>query len=239
MARRWFLLIMTALIYWSVTSAGEKNQITNLFEGDSLAQLNENQCKILSLTLELLAENDSAVILPQELSIMLGDSAIIKSYPNWIEAYFSQEKKKTNLIVPTYAETPSGLVRSRMIVECKKDDEYECVIETKVWESEDKSAFSGVYMESDIEGNFFNGKIYKNGVVVTKIKDEFKKTSFPRNRIYFNEFSYSGKGYGTTEHGPGPSNFNKQGVNAPSKSAYTEIERKNGTSQQFIRERGN
>ena len=48
MSRRWFLLIMTALIYWSVTSAGEKNQITNLFEGDSLAVLNEEQIKILT-----------------------------------------------------------------------------------------------------------------------------------------------------------------------------------------------
>ncbi|MBE6311281.1 MAG: hypothetical protein E7080_09555 [Bacteroidales bacterium] len=229
MSRRWLLLIMTALIYWSVTSAGEKNQITNLFDGDSLAQLNENQCKILSLTLELLAENDSAVILPQELSIMLGDSAIIKSYPNWIEAYFSQEKKKANLIVPTYAETPSGLVRSRMIVECKKDDEYECVIETKVWESVDKSAFSGVYMESSIEGCFLKGKVYKNGMIVSNIENKVKGKVYNKKINGKSYPWYASAGY---EH------FSKFGIY---KSSYdrptpiTDLERSSGVIPSNLR----
>ena len=240
MVKRNILFIMTVLMCWCGTLASEKEQVTNLFDGDSFAVLSEEQTKILDYAVKLICENDTIVVLPQELNLLIGDTTSVSylSYPDWSSAYFINEKNTTHLIVPSYAETSVGIVRSKMMVGYKKD-KFNYVIETKVRENKDTSKFSGVYMESNIEGNFLNGKIYKNGVVVTKIKDEFKKTSFPRNRIYFNEFSYSGKGYGTTEHGPGPSNFNKQGVNAPSKSAYTEIERKNGTSQQFIRERGN
>ena len=182
MVRRGLLLIMIVLMCWANSLASEKNQIIDLFDGDSLTQLNKKQCEILSFSLELLTENDSSVVLPQELSIMLGDSAVIKSYPNWKEAYFSKDKKKTNLIVPIYAETPMGIVRSKMIVKCKKDDEYECVIETKVWTSEDKSAFSGVYMESSIDGVFLKGKVYENGLLVSKIENNVKDNVYRKNK---------------------------------------------------------
>ena len=93
MAKRSILVIMIVLMCWANSLASEKNQIIDLFDGDSLTQLNKKQCEILSFSLELLTENDSSVVLPQELSIMLGDSAVIKSYQNWKEAYFSKDKK--------------------------------------------------------------------------------------------------------------------------------------------------
>lgn len=107
MSRRWLVSIMTALIYWSVTSAGEKNQITNLFEGDSLAQLNENQCKILSFTLELLAENDSVVVLPQELNMLIGDTTSVNyiAFPNWDKSFFVKYDNEHKIVIPMYVES--------------------------------------------------------------------------------------------------------------------------------------
>ena len=165
---------MTALIYWSVTSAGEKNQITNLFEGDSLAQLNENQCKILSFTLELLAENDSVVVLPQELNMLIGDTTKINylSYPDWQSAYFQNDNKKKRLVVPAYAETPLGIVKSQIVVEQKKSDKYKCLIESQISTSVDKTPFTGSYIESNIQGEFLKGKLYNKGVVVGEIEGE-------------------------------------------------------------------
>jgi hypothetical protein len=134
MIKRKLITIISVLVSWLGLSASENLQIVNLFEGDSLAQLSKEQIETLDFAINLLEENDSAIVLPKELGIMLGvgDSINIKSYPDWISAYFYKEKKKMNLIVPTYAETPSGLIRSNMIIKCKKSDEYECMVKTRV-----------------------------------------------------------------------------------------------------------
>ena len=77
--------------------AGEEgdNEAKNLFEGDSLAVLNEEQNKLLDSAIGLLIENDSIVLLPQEISQMIGDTAKVcyLSYPDWQSAYFQKSKK--------------------------------------------------------------------------------------------------------------------------------------------------
>ena len=223
------LAVMMMLMCCSGAWSKGKVQITNLFDGDSLARLNEEQCDVLNYALYLLEENDSVVMLPLELGIMLGDTVCFTSYPEWTEAYFQQEKKKTNLIVPTYAVTSSGLLRSKMIVECKKEDEYKCVIETKLRTSADKSAFNGVYMESSIEGNFLKGKMYKNGVVVSNIEDKVKdKKALKRNRYYTKKW-YQQAEYGLTGQGV---------YKVPMNTPYTDLERASGYPQKFLPKSG-
>ena len=174
MVRRCFLLVIIALLCCNGALAGEKNQITNLFEGDSLAILNEEQIKTLDFVVTLICENDSIVILPQEINLLIGDTTKINylSYPDWQLAYFQNDNKKKRLVVPAYAETPLGIVKSQIIVEQKKSDKYKCFIETQISTSVDESSFTGSYIESNIQGEFLKGKLYRKGVNVGEIEVE-------------------------------------------------------------------
>ncbi|MBE6310705.1 MAG: hypothetical protein E7080_06600 [Bacteroidales bacterium] len=176
MSRRWFLLIMTALIYWSVTSAGEKKQITNLFEGDSLAVLNEEQNKLLDSAIGLLIENDSIVVLPQEINQMIGDTAKVcyLSYPDWQSAYFQKSKKnKSYLYVPTYAETPFGIIGSEIFIELEEKDSINCFVETILPIDNDKG-MNTMYIASNIQGDFLRCKAYKVRNYKNKTEEIFK-----------------------------------------------------------------
>ena len=176
MSRRWFLLIMTALIYWSVTSAGEKKQITNLFEGDSLAVLNEEQNKLLDSAIGLLIENDSIVVLPQEINQMIGDTAKVcyLAYPDWQSAYFKKNNKNKNyLYVPTYAETPFGIIGSEIFIELQEKDSINCFVETILPIDNDKG-MNTMYIASNIQGDFLRCKAYKVRNYKNKTEEIFK-----------------------------------------------------------------
>ena len=159
---------------WANSLASERKQVTNLFEGDTLAVLNEEQMEILDFVMNLLIENDSVVILPQEINLLVGDT--IKdhylAYPDWKSAYYQKDSKNNQLIVPTYAKTPLGIVKSQIVVEQKKSDKYKCLIETQISTSIDEASFTGSYMESNIQGTFLRGKLYNKGVVVGEIEGE-------------------------------------------------------------------
>ena len=176
MARRWLVLIMTALIYWSGTLASEKNQITNLFEGDSLAVLNEEQNILLDSAIGLLIENDSIVVLPQEISQMIGDTAKVcyLSYPDWQSAYFKKNNKNKNyLYVPTYAETPFGIIGSEIFIELQEKDSINCFVETILPIDNDKG-MNTMYIASNIQGDFLRCKAYKVRNYKNKTEEIFK-----------------------------------------------------------------
>lgn len=182
------LTILSVLICWFGISASENIQVVNLFEGDSLAQLNESQTGLLDFAVNLLIENDSVVILPQEVNLLIGDTAKVSysSYPDWQSAYLQKDDKKNLLVVPTYAETPCGVVRSQMVIDRKKLNKYECIVQTIVSTNGVESPFTGIYIESDIQGIFLLGKVYSNGVVVSELKNNYNKAKIKAKRPRFN-----------------------------------------------------
>ena len=166
--------MVTVLMCWSGILASEKQQVTNLFDGDSFAVLNEDQMEILDFAMNLLIENDSVVILPQEINLLIGDTAKVSysSYPDWQSAYFYLNSNKNQLVVPTYAKTKFGVIKSQIVVVRKKQDKYKCIVETKVSTDADKIAFTGAYMESNVQGVFLKGKIYNKSSIVGEIEGE-------------------------------------------------------------------
>ena len=106
--------------------------------------------------------------------MLIGDTTKINylSYPDWQSAYFQNDNKKKRLVVPAYAETPLGIVKSQIVVEQKKSDKYKCLIESQISTSVDKTPFTGSYIESNIQGEFLKGKLYNKGVVVGEIEGE-------------------------------------------------------------------
>ena len=162
MAKRSILVIMTVLMCWCGTLASEKEQVTNLFDGDSFAVLSEEQNKILDSVIGLIIANDSIVFLPQEISEMIGDTAKVcyTSYPDWQSAYFKKHREKDNcLFVPAYAETPYGIISSELYIEPKNENEIDCTVETFL-PIEDKGGMNMMYIASNIQGEFLRCKAY-------------------------------------------------------------------------------
>ena len=158
--------------------AGEEgdNEAKNLFEGDSLAVLNEEQNKLLDSAIGLLIENDSIVLLPQEISQMIGDTAKVcyLSYPDWQSAYFQKSKKNKNyLYVPTYAETPFGIIGSEIFIEIEEKDSINCFVETILPIDNDKG-MNTMYIASNIQGDFLRCKAYKVRNYKNKTEEIFK-----------------------------------------------------------------
>jgi hypothetical protein len=69
MIKRKLITIISVLVSWLGLSASENLQIVNLFEGDSLAQLSKEQIETLDFAINLLEENDTVVVLPQEIKL--------------------------------------------------------------------------------------------------------------------------------------------------------------------------
>ncbi len=174
MIKNRLLTILSALICWLGLSASENLQIVNLFEGDSLAQLSKEQIETLDFAINLLEENDSVVILPQEVNLLIGDTTKVLyiSYPDWHSAYFMKDGKNKKIVVPTYAKTPLGIISSQVIIKNKKQDKYECIVITKISTCANMLAFTGTYMESNIQGVFLKGKMFNNGSIVGEIEGE-------------------------------------------------------------------
>lgn len=157
----------------------EKNNITPVLVNDSINKLSEEQIETLDFTIYLLIENDSIVILPQEVNLLIGDTTKVNysAYPDWTGAFYEQKNKNLHLTVPIYAETPAGIIYSLMNVERKKADKFKCVIKTPISlekqdDTSDTHSFSGSLLISDIKGTFIKGKIYRKGVVVGEIDGE-------------------------------------------------------------------
>lgn len=175
-------LLLLMLIMFSINASGKdkaKIEMIPIIVGDSINQLNEEQIETLDFAIYLLIENDSVVILPQEVNLLIGDTAKVNysAYPDWTGAFFEQKNKNLHLIVPVYAETLAGIIYSQMNVERKRADKFKCVIETPISvetqeDISDTGSFSGSHLFSDIKGTFIKGKIYRNGVVVGEIDGE-------------------------------------------------------------------
>ena len=111
-AKGMILAVMMMLMCCSGAWAGDK---VYLFEGDSLAQLNKKQKKLLKYAMKE-SGNDSVIFIPMEFNLLMNDTTdfVYVGYPEWDKAYFmkfGRNKKYSRLEVPVYAETPYGVIR--------------------------------------------------------------------------------------------------------------------------------
>lgn len=194
------ILILSALICWFEISASNKNEVTPLFEGDSLVVLNEEQNILLDSAIGLLIENDSIVVLPQEISQMIGDTAKVcyLSYPDWQSAYFQKSKKnKSYLYVPTYAETPFGVIGSEIFIELEEKDSINCYVETILPIDNDKG-MNTMYIASNIQGDFLRCKAYK--------KRDIRAHKLGINQKYFENERRARRDYSLSDSNMSPIN---------------------------------
>ena len=164
---------MTVLMCCSGAWARNMKGDVFLFEGDSLAQLNEDQCEVLDYALYLLEENDSVVLLPMEFNTMMGDTTDVKyvGHVDFKSAYFrnyGKSKENTFIRIPVYTETSYGVINSSFYVnkEDGKCTHYVCTQMPKNTIYKETSLFSNV------DGEFKFVKVFKNGKKTSKKHQE-------------------------------------------------------------------
>ncbi len=195
------------------------NQIVNLFEGDSLAQLNEVQGKLLDSVITLVVENDSVVFIPQELNQMMGDTAKVSyiSYPDWSVAYFKKKSKKDYyLYVPTYAETPQGIICSEIFIEFEKDNSINCFVET-ILPIDNEMEMNMMYIASSLQGEFLRSKAYK--------ERDIRAHKLGINQSYFKNERKAQLGYYERYKGPNIYKSQESGLNAHETNKMSRIRR--------------
>ena len=172
-AKGMILSVMMMLMCWSGAWARNMKGDVFLFEGDSLAQLNEDQCEVLDYALYLLEENDSVVLLPKEFNLMMGDTTDVKyvGHVDFKSAYFrnyGKSKENTFIRIPVYTETSYGVINSSFYVnkEDGKCTHYVCTQMPKNTIYKETSLFSNV------NGDFMFGKFLKNGKYVKILGDK-------------------------------------------------------------------
>ena len=163
------LAVMMMLMWWSGALAGDK---VNLFEGDSLIQLNEDQCEVLDYALYLLEENDSVVVLPKEFNLMMGDTIDVKyvGHIDFKSAYFINSSW---IQIPINTKTTCGVINSDLIV-YKGTSEYKHYVCTPM---PINSNHKGTNLFSYIDGEFIVGRVYQNGKYENKILNKKVKKS--------------------------------------------------------------
>ena len=189
MIKNRLLTILSALICWLGLSASENLQIVNLFEGDSLAQLSKEQIETLDFAINLLEENDTVVVLPQEINMLMGDTTSIcyLGTPSWNLAYFITSTEKITLRIPIYTKTPVYLIESFLYVYRNKNNNIDSYVCTYM---PDNSLYKGSTMFSSIQGDFLLGKLYKDNEFICRIEGNTQvedRTKGPKPR-YNSEF---------------------------------------------------
>lgn len=200
MKAKGLLFILSTLICWFGISASNKNEVTPLFDGNKLVTLNEVQGKLLDSVITLLIENDSIVIIPHELNYMMGDTTQVSyiAYPDWSTAYFKKKGKKDYyLYVPTYAETPQGIISSEIFVEFEKEDRINCFVET-ILPIDNEMEMNTMYIASSIQGEFLRSKAYK--------KRDIRAHKLGINQKYFENERRARRDYSLSDSNMSPIN---------------------------------
>ena len=184
-------------------------EITNLYDGDSLALLNESQYEMLDYALNLLVANDSVVELPLVFNTMMQDARKEKyvGYTDFKSAYFIND---INLRIPVYTETTHGVINSFFIVN-KKDGKYTHQVYTQM---PINTIYKGTSLMSHVDGEFLWGNVYRNG------KYEGKKTyKKNKNKDRKQKYHERKKKYAYEPYEP-----NKEGVYKNSYGPYSEMD---------------
>ncbi|MBE6310296.1 MAG: hypothetical protein E7080_04505 [Bacteroidales bacterium] len=178
--------------------AGEKNQITNLFEGDSLAVLNEEQIKILDYAENLVSKNNSIIVLPQELNLLIGDTTSVNyfAFPNWDKSFFVKYDNEHKIVIPMYVESHLSNVLPELHISYYNNGEFSENVYSFIIEKGEAAECKGTYLCSYIQGELIYGKIYKEGKFVCNIKGHklYEKSERRREqREYENRRKYRKK----------------------------------------------
>ena len=209
------------LMCWSGAWAGDK---VYLFEGDSLIQLNKEQCEVLDYALYLLEENDSVVELPLEFNKLMKDARKDNyvGYADFKSAYFINSSW---IQIPIYTETTCGVINSDLIV-YKETSEYKHYVCTPM---PINSNHKGTNLFSYIDGEFIVGRVYQNGKYENKILN--KKVKKSREQAYY---EYKKKNYKPVYINPRGRYNDDDIIPGP----YTILERASGYTQKFIPKSG-
>lgn len=139
------------------------------------------QQELLEFTNKLLESSNNEIPLPEEYKLLIGDSTekIYYVKPDWNSVNFNKRNNKDILILPLSTnENKTGKINSRLEVEHKKAEKYRCVVKTfipsqkSLTNNYSKAVFSGVVLESGINGIFTKGRIYSNGIASGEIEGE-------------------------------------------------------------------
>ena len=204
-AKGMILSVIMMLMWWSGAWAEDK---VNLFEGDSLIQLNKEQCEVLDFALYLLAENDSVVELPLEFNKLMKD-ARKDNYVGHVDFKSAYFINSSWIQIPIYTETTCGVINSDLIV-YKGTSEYKHYVCTPM---PINSKHKGTNLFSYIDGEFIVGRVYQNGKYENKILNEKVKKS--REQAYY---EYKKK------HAYKPDDPTKRGVYASQLYPYSQMD---------------
>ena len=166
-ARMMTALVAIASVMLSFTLSAEHQYI------NSGKKLDKKKTAIFDYTKNLLASSNDVIKLPQEINMLIGDTANMESYkavPQWDEAYFEDGKYK--LVVPLVAESPIGKVHSSLSVSMSGTGCYRLVV-TKLPETagaSDSDKFSGITVNSNVFGIFLRAFVYKNGEITEQFE---------------------------------------------------------------------
>ena len=160
------LLLIVIVSILSISCANSKKVVY----ANEINKLNDNQLSLLEHTKNTYHTSDNKILLPTELNLLLGDSAIaenIETHPQWDNVYFVKDREDDVLIVPLKSNHNEVELFSDLIV-MKEDSIYPKMVSTYL-ECKAEKTTEYIQIESSIKGEFYNAKILdeNNKVVAT------------------------------------------------------------------------
>lgn len=142
---------------------------------DEANKLNNEQQNLLEHTKEAYLSGDKKILLPVEISALLGDSTAMQNIVTqllWSKAYFVKDREDDALIIPLKANHNNVELFSELIV-IKADTIYPKIVSTYLECKTDKTT-EYIQIESTTKGEFYRAMVFdeNNKVVATYgIKD--------------------------------------------------------------------
>lgn len=153
-------------------------------KGKQASGLSKSQSAALKYAQEILKKCNNTITLPIEMYAILGDT-VKRTAPEavalWDKAYFKKDPNwYVNLVIPLKAKTATGVFRSELYVRSNAANNYFRIVVTYLPTPEynkrypnltiSKDDFSGVTINSNIDGGFIRAFEYKDGNITEQIE---------------------------------------------------------------------
>lgn len=164
-ARRLFTMLLMSVVGILCIQASE-------------TEISENtQNELVEFTKKMIESNNHKIILPLEVNSLIGDSATVaySANPDWSNINFTTQKSNELMILPLEVKTSTGIINSQLEVKRLNTKKFHCLVRTFVptqGRLQDNTKFSGMVLESGVNGTFLKGNIYTNGFKTGNIEGE-------------------------------------------------------------------
>ena len=149
-----------------------------LFCHSSEIEVSENtQNELIEFTKKMIESNNQEIVLPLEVNSLVGDSATVaySANPDWPNIKFSSKKGQELMILPLEVKTSVGTINSQLEVKRLNTRKFHCLVRTFVpiqRSQHNNTKFSGMVLESGVNGTFLKGDIFSNGFKTGDIEGE-------------------------------------------------------------------